>query len=148
LRLRAQNTGGTSNADFTISRQSIPFFLMDWGLTSANGTMAQVNGGGNAASGAQTAFAVLATCNQSGTANFTGLLVNVTQTSVGSAGLKLMDLQVGGNSKFSIDNSAVAFLANATAPTGTPSGGGYFYVEAGFLKYKGSSGTVTQLAVA
>lgn len=38
------------------------------------------------------------------------------------------------------------FIANGTAPTGTPSGGGYLYIEGGALKYKGSSGTVTTIA--
>ena len=42
----------------------------------------------------------------------------------------------------------VAFMANGTAPSGTPSGGGIYYVEAGSFKYKGSSGTVTVLAPA
>ena len=32
------------------------------------------------------------------------------------------------------------------APSGTPSGGGYLYVESGALKFKGSSGTVTTIA--
>jgi hypothetical protein len=36
----------------------------------------------------------------------------------------------------------------ATAPTGTPTGGGVLYVEGGALKYKGSSGTVTTIAPA
>ncbi len=40
----------------------------------------------------------------------------------------------------------VVFLPNAvTVPSGNPSGGGILYVEAGALKYKGSSGTVTTL---
>ena len=38
-------------------------------------------------------------------------------------------------------------LNNTTAPA-TPTGGGYLYVEAGALKYKGSSGTVTTLGAA
>ncbi|MEV7240469.1 hypothetical protein AB0N92_04285 [Streptomyces sp. NPDC093248] len=43
----------------------------------------------------------------------------------------------------------VLAMANATtAPAGTPSGGGIVYIEAGALKYKGSSGTVTVLAPA
>lgn len=50
--------------------------------------------------------------------------------------------------KYTIDNKAVHFFANATAPSGTPTGGGYLYVESGALKYKGSSGTVTTIAVA
>jgi hypothetical protein len=39
-------------------------------------------------------------------------------------------------------------LANATAPTSSPAGCGQLYVEAGALKYRGSSGTVTVIAPA
>ena len=42
---------------------------------------------------------------------------------------------------------AVVYLPNKSAPN-TPTGGGYLYVESGALKYKGSSGTVTTVAVA
>lgn len=43
----------------------------------------------------------------------------------------------------------VAFIANAgTAPTTDPTGGGILYAEAGALKWRGSSGTVTELAAA
>lgn len=44
-------------------------------------------------------------------------------------------------------NSGPMKLANAAAPA-TPTGGGVLYVEAGALKYKGSSGTVTVVAAA
>ncbi|MFB6548680.1 hypothetical protein [Streptomyces sp. NPDC056405] len=41
----------------------------------------------------------------------------------------------------------VVFIANAsTAPTTDPTGGGIIYAEAGALKFRGSSGTVTTLA--
>lgn len=39
-------------------------------------------------------------------------------------------------------------IANCTAPTANPTGGGVLYVEAGALKYRGSSGTVTTIAAA
>lgn len=43
----------------------------------------------------------------------------------------------------------VLAMANATTvPVGIPSGGGVLYIEAGALKYKGSSGTVTIVAPA
>ena len=43
--------------------------------------------------------------------------------------------------------SGVLFLGNATtAPTTDPTGGGILYVEAGALKFRGSSGTVTTIA--
>ena len=44
-----------------------------------------------------------------------------------------------------LDVRGRVFVANSTAPA-TPTGGGVFYVEAGALKYKGSSGTVTTIA--
>ena len=45
--------------------------------------------------------------------------------------------------------SGVLFLGNATTvPTTNPTGGGILYVEAGALKYRGSSGTVTTLGAA
>lgn len=43
----------------------------------------------------------------------------------------------------------VIFIGNvATAPTTNPTGGGILYVEAGALKFRGSSGTVTTIAPA
>lgn len=43
----------------------------------------------------------------------------------------------------------VVFLANAaTVPSANPVGGGILYVEAGALKYRGSSGTVTTIGAA
>jgi hypothetical protein len=45
--------------------------------------------------------------------------------------------------------AGVQFIANATTvPTTNPSGGGILYTDAGALKYRGSSGTVTVIAVA
>ena len=42
---------------------------------------------------------------------------------------------------------AVVYLPNKSEPN-TPTGGGFLYVQSGALKYKGSSGTVTTVAVA
>lgn len=45
--------------------------------------------------------------------------------------------------------SGVIYIGNATTiPTSNPSGGGLLYIEAGALKYRGSSGTVTTIALA
>ena len=45
--------------------------------------------------------------------------------------------------------AVVMFIANSTtAPTTNPVGGGILYVEAGALRYRGSSGTVTTIAPA
>lgn len=42
--------------------------------------------------------------------------------------------------------NCVIFICNGTAPSTNPSGGGILYVASGALKYRGSSGTVTNLA--
>jgi len=51
----------------------------------------------------------------------------------------IMDLgRLGGGTQ-------VMFLANGSAPSSDPASGGFVYVEAGALKYRGSSGTITTL---
>jgi hypothetical protein len=58
-------------------------------------------------------------------------------------------LALGAAGSFGGGVGGVMFMANATtAPTSNPTGGGILYVEAGALKYRGSSGTVTTLASA
>jgi hypothetical protein len=53
-----------------------------------------------------------------------------------------------GVSAFGTSAAKVLGLANATAPSTSPAGMGQLYVEAGALKYRGSSGTVTTIAAA
>jgi hypothetical protein len=65
----------------------------------------------------------------------------------------LLTIDNGGNvgvgvSTFGNSAAKVFGLANATAPTTSPAGMGQLYVEAGALKYRGSSGTVTTIAAA
>lgn len=49
---------------------------------------------------------------------------------------------------FRVREDRACFVANVSATPATPSGGGIFYVEAGALKYIGSSGTITTIAPA
>ena len=44
--------------------------------------------------------------------------------------------------------TAVLCIGNATVPSTSPAGGGQLYSEAGALKWRGSSGTVTTLGIA
>jgi len=53
-----------------------------------------------------------------------------------------------GVSAFGTSAAKVLGLANATAPSTSPAGMGQLYVESGALKFRGSSGTITTLAVA
>ena len=53
-----------------------------------------------------------------------------------------------GVSTFGTSAANVLGLANATAPSTSPAGMGQLYVEAGALKFRGSSGTITTIAAA
>jgi len=53
-----------------------------------------------------------------------------------------------GASGFGTSAVKVIAIGNGTAPTTSPAGMGQLYVEAGALKYRGSSGTVTTIAAA
>ena len=64
----------------------------------------------------------------------------LTIDSVGNVGI--------GVSAFGTSAAKVLGLANATAPTTSPAGMGQLYVEAGALKFRGSSGTITTIAAA
>ena len=64
--------------------------------------------------------------------------VSMTLDSSGNVGV--------GVSTFGTSAAKVLGLANATAPSTSPAGMGQLYVEAGALKYRGSSGTVTTIA--
>lgn len=129
---------------------STPFVSYNWSSTSLTGQAINIGSGNTfvASSGNQTALGINPVVNQTSTAGYTGLLINPTETGTGSGNKRLIDLQVGSASKVYIDNTGVAFIANTTAPSGTPSGGGFLYVESGALKYKGSSGTITTLGPA
>lgn len=54
--------------------------------------------------------------NQSGTANYVGLLLDVTETGLGSGQNYLMDLRVGGSSKFNITNTGDVIIPITKTP--------------------------------
>lgn len=72
--------------------------------------------------------------------------------SLGTANVERVHITSSGNvgfntTSFGASSSGVIGILNAaTVPTGNPTGGGVLYVEAGALKYRGSSGTVTTIA--
>lgn len=69
-----------------------------------------------------------------------GLVARRSSSTVSSVSLNTTSLASG---------IGVLAIGNAnTVPSGTPTNGGVIYVEAGALKYKGSSGTVTTIAPA
>lgn len=79
----------------------------------------------------------------------TGSLIFDIGSTVG-AGLRGNVQWFGGTSLVNMNGMQRGFFIGdcTTVPSGNPSSGGYLYVEAGALKYRGSSGTVTVLGPA
>lgn len=120
-------------------------------LTTSTGTGAvgfNTTGTYAGASVNQVHMSVTPTWNQSGTSAYTALLVNPTETATGSGTKLLVDIQVGGASKFSVRNNGIIRIADSGTPSDTTVSGGYLFSENGELKWKGSSGTVTTIAPA
>ena len=70
-----------------------------------------VSGNFTGSSGDQTMMQINPTINQTSTAGYTGIKLNVTETATGSGTKNLLDLQVGGTSKASISNTGNATFA-------------------------------------
>ena len=101
-----------------------------------------VSGNFTGSSGDQTMMQVNTTINQTSTAGYTGIKLNVTETATGSGTKNLLDLQVGGTSKASISNTGNATFANLVTvgpgTTGSP------YDATTFLHVKGTTRSIVQ----
>jgi len=81
-----------------------------------------------------------------------GIGTNAAQPLIlGTGGIERARIDASGNlglgvTTFGTSAVGVFGMVNATAPTTSPAGMGQLYVEAGALKYRGSSGTVTTIA--
>jgi hypothetical protein len=58
------------------------------------------------------------------------------------------DMSLNASDGHGIRVVGVAYVADQTAPSDTPTHGGYLYSESGALTWKGSNGTVTVIAPA
>ena len=122
--LRIQNTNSTATANLT-----------EW-QNSTGGTVARVASDG--------AFLTTTVTLSAGGGLIAG---SGGQTSLGVDTGRRVFLNAGSGSYGG--GTAVTFIGNAsTIPTSNPTGGGILYVESGALKYRGSSGTITTIAVA
>lgn len=97
-------------------------------------------------------ISIFAAAAFSNTSNPTYMAFSVTSVGAVTALERMRITEVGnlgiGTSTFGTSAVGVIGIANGTAPTTSPAGMGQLYVEAGALKYRGSSGTVTTLAPA
>lgn len=94
------------------------FIRADQGSVSGNQSIFSVNGSLTASSNIQVAEVVTPTINQSGTAGYTAILANVTETATGSGAKNLMDLQVNGVSRFKVSNTGATSIIDGTQGAG------------------------------
>lgn len=87
--------------------------------TASTTAVAIANNSHTQSSGTNVAVSIIPTINSSSTAANTDLLINRTQTATGSGAQNLIDAQVGGTSKFKVDNTGIV---TATTFTGALSG--------------------------
>lgn len=120
-------SAGGSGSTLTLNANSSGAF------SSAGTGISMVNSTWSNASGSSSAVSILPTYNQAAsTAANTDLLINRTETSVGSGAQYLIDTQVGGVSKFNIDNGgAVAMLPGSAKTISMKFADAYGYVDIG-----------------
>jgi len=114
-----QAKSATTTSTLTINRAALPLFNHTFSSATGAGNYASFTGTFGGTSTAQVHVAITPTISQSSTAGYTALLINPTESTTGSGTKLLMDLQVGGTSKFYVDNSGTARSANGnyTSPT-------------------------------
>ena len=120
-------TGGTGTVrDFTIDNGSGNSFTLGAGQPS-NGIVSIARGaissgtsgifglsaGLSATSGTQFGTKISITSTQSGTAGYTAILANITETSTGSGTKNFLDFQIGGTSRTRIDNLGNHVISSA-----------------------------------
>jgi len=167
----ASISGNTTSSGFIVSGASSVSGAGMWGLASAlafnvNSTEGmRLTSTGLGVGGVPSGFAPVILCEGiAGTyAKFNSKVGAKTWSAGYRSGTLQYEIQEDGTERFVIANGGnvgigvstfgtsaakVLGLANATAPTTSPAGMGQLYVEAGALKYRGSSGTITTIAAA
>lgn len=113
---------GTVDRYLEISRLA-PFASFVWGNLGLNGQAVNVGASAGstltASSGGQVGLGIDPGINQSGTASYTMLLINPTETTTGSGTKLLADFQVGGASFASVTNTGVMIARNFARTTVT-----------------------------
>lgn len=106
-------TSNTSTA--TVSNSATGFFTLDRN-TSSSGTHTRLTGTQTQSSSSLVMLSVAPTINQSGTAGYTALLINPTESATGSGTKRLIDAQVGSSSKFVVGNDGKTIVNGSSMP--------------------------------
>jgi hypothetical protein len=115
--LRNFNIGNTNTNMLISSGQgsaTVGAFSITRFMSVDNATVLNVAGQSNNSSGIARAVLINPIINQSSTAGYTALLINPTETATGSGAKNLIDAQVGGVSKFKVDNAGDVEITDST----------------------------------
>lgn len=102
-----------------LKREAAPFVQLTSDSTGFAGALFQVDGTLGASSGTQGSLAVAPTINQSGTAGYTALDVNPTESATGSGTKLLLRAAVANSERFRVDNVGIAYANSFVAVTTT-----------------------------
>ncbi|MDP2921799.1 MAG: DUF2793 domain-containing protein, partial [Candidatus Omnitrophota bacterium] len=109
--------GGTMSGDITLGTAGTNIVTtgIDLDLSPASGYGVTSTVTRSAAEGDEAAYDLSATVNKLTSGNYTGIKLNVTETSAPGAADKLLDLQVGDASKFTVDNGGLITTASVNS---------------------------------
>ncbi|MFH1952593.1 MAG: hypothetical protein ABIL06_13350 [Pseudomonadota bacterium] len=114
--------GVNSNAAFS-TQSIVTMLIMQHGFSNTDNAVEMVYGTHTQGTGESfNGVAIIPTYNQTSTASATDLLINRTETAVGTGAQLLIDAQVGSASKFSVSNTGSLNTAPATITAGSGSG--------------------------
>ncbi len=132
-------SANTTGTDYGGSNHNVEIYLQNFpNFTTDNKTAIKAIGGTISNTGGTfKAFAITPTYNQtSGTSANTDLLVNRTQTAIGSGTQRLFDVQVGGTTNFNVTNlGAVGLKTGFNINTSTPTAVGQLVVNSSYVLY-------------
>lgn len=112
---RISGVGGSMTLNSSSSStQGVFYFTGSAGATATN-HFVSISPTYTNPSGSGASLSIMPTINQSGTASYTALFVNVTETATGSGPKNLADFRVGNVSKASIDNNGKITAPNITS---------------------------------
>lgn len=115
----------TDGLTFQPGGLGICYFCFNRTASAANASVMRITGTQTQSSLTTEGLTIDNTVNQSGSAGYTGLFINPTLTSEGSAGTRLIDLAVGGTSQFYIDKNGYTYVGGSYV--NLTEGDGYYF---------------------
>lgn len=115
----ADSNGSTASGAFlTINKSSSPVYAFAGNSLAVASVVSMIHTL-NASSGMQMEVSISPTITQTGAAGYNGLLVNPTESSIGSGIRRIADFQLGGTTMFAFESSGNFVVNKTITPAGT-----------------------------